>query len=616
MKALIGLAALFYVLAIGPARAQSDSVFYYHQGQRTWLKIDTTKLLIKFQNFSPSDGFNIIKDSFPEIGFVDDFGGRLSNYGLFEKAPQTGYNDLSGQIYEHSIVTGVGQVTLTRDSLPCYITDEIVCQLSPTIDAAWFDSILNAEQLYIKDSSKFIAKNYVVAPLGKCPPNLVDICNYIHDLEGVEYAHPNFGGEVTLNSYQIYDIYLDEYPNIRIVTDYNDHLGACWEITTGTPEIIISILDDGIEWHQDFDTSRFTPGYDFYNDDSIPTPDGYEEYHGMAVAGLICALHNNPLPDYPPGLYRQGFYSIAGMAPSCSFQAVKMSAGGPIMDAHRLAQAIRFATQSGAAVMNCSWGFPIQNDDMQTAIEDAYEYGRWGLGTVIVFAAGNVQNFDHTIHWPANLPYVLAVGATDTTDQLYGYSCYGDSLDLVATSGHSTKPPAAPPGVWSTDRMDSLGENPNVYTCDPNNIHYICGFGGTSAAAPLVAGTAALVLSRQPDLTVQEVFQVLRYSADTSLRWGEVSRPHPLYGYGRLNTYKALLSIIRGDVDNSGGLSILDVTYIINFLYKGGPAPQPHTIVGDANCNGVVNIIDVTYINSHLYYGGPEPPICFDYTGY
>ncbi|MEP0827309.1 MAG: hypothetical protein HRF51_02205 [bacterium] len=70
MKALIGLAALFYVLAIGPARAQSDSVFYYHQGQRTWLKIDTTKLLIKFQNLSASDGFNIIKDSFPEVNRV------------------------------------------------------------------------------------------------------------------------------------------------------------------------------------------------------------------------------------------------------------------------------------------------------------------------------------------------------------------------------------------------------------------------------------------------------------------------------------------------------------------------------------------------------------------
>ncbi|MEP0829332.1 MAG: hypothetical protein HRF51_12505 [bacterium] len=94
MKALIALAALFCVLVSSPLKAQSDSIYYYYQGGKIWLKVDTSKFLIKFQNLSPSDGFNNIKDSFPEISLVTDFEGRLSNYGLFEKVAQAGYNDL------------------------------------------------------------------------------------------------------------------------------------------------------------------------------------------------------------------------------------------------------------------------------------------------------------------------------------------------------------------------------------------------------------------------------------------------------------------------------------------------------------------------------------------
>jgi subtilisin family serine protease len=62
----------------------------------------------------------------------------------------------------------------------------------------------------------------------------------------------------------------------------------------------------------------------------------------------------------------------------------------------------------------------------------------------------------------------------------------------------------------------------------------------------------------------------------------------------------------RGDANSSGVVNALDITFLINYLYKGGPAPDPYT--GDANGNGVINALDITYLINYLYKGGPEPP--------
>ena len=66
-----------------------------------------------------------------------------------------------------------------------------------------------------------------------------------------------------------------------------------------------------------------------------------------------------------------------------------------------------------------------------------------------------------------------------------------------------------------------------------------------------------------------------------------------------------------GDANGNLAFNILDVTYLISYLYKGGPAPTPYPLCsGDANCNCAVNILDVTYLISYLYKGGPSPCTC------
>ena len=213
---------------------------------------------------------------------------------------------------------------------------------------------------------------------------------------------------------------------------------------------------------------------------------------------------------------------------------------------------------------------------------------------------------------------MFTVGAVDNNDVWYNYSCFMDAdVDLVAPSGplYSFGDPHSGDGVWTTDRMGLLGDNPNGFDgCLPeNDIDYRCTFGGTSAAAPLVTGTAALVLSKRPELTAAELMDVLKQSAVTDLAWGSISPPDEKYGYGMVNAFRALVAVARGDANNDGNIEVGDAVYMINYIFKGGPPPQPHMLMGDFNCDGTTNVGDVVSTVSYVFRGGPAPEVCTDY---
>jgi len=89
----------------------------------------------------------------------------------------------------------------------------------------------------------------------------------------------------------------------------------------------------------------------------------------------------------------------------------------------------------------------------------------------------------------------------------------------------------------------------------------------------------------------------------------------PDYGNGRVSAYGAVASVSNGDPDNSGGIDIDDVVYLINYIFAGGPAPVPDWCTGDANCTGAIDIDDVVYLIAFIFSGGPHPvKPCFCYT--
>lgn len=129
------------------------------------------------------------------------------------------------------------------------------------------------------------------------------------------------------------------------------------------------------------------------------------------------------------------------------------------------------------------------------------------------------------VSYPANSPYAIAVGAcTDAAVRSY-YSQYGPKLDFVAPSNGGEK------GITTTDRMGEAGSDPNNYSYD---------FGGTSAAAPLASGVAALILSANPNLTVEEVRATMRQTCRKIGETPYTDGRNDYYGFGRLDAEAAV----------------------------------------------------------------------------
>ncbi|MFH1688513.1 MAG: hypothetical protein ABIE70_13460, partial [bacterium] len=103
-------------------------------------------------------------------------------------------------------------------------------------------------------------------------------------------------------------------------------------------------------------------------------------------------------------------------------------------------------------------------------------------------------------------------------------------------------------------------------------------------------------------LTASEIFDILRYSAVTDLDWGPISPPDTLYGYGRVDAFRAILSISHnGDVNNDGeGPDIGDLVWLVNYMFNGGPAPFPSVLLADVNCDGEIDIANLNYLVDYM----------------
>jgi hypothetical protein len=197
-------------------------------------------------------------------------------------------------------------------------------------------------------------------------------------------------------------------------------------------------------------------------------------------------------------------------------------------------------------------------------------------------------------------------------------------VDLVAYS--SVLGPFA--DFWSLDQMGPLGinigyKNPRyleyTWQCGPdgNDMNYNCHFSGTSAACPVVAGVASSLISRDSLLTVDQVYEILKKSAVRELHWAEgvpIDTPHVEYGYGRVDAFRAVLSIVHGDVNNDTRINLGDLTDLVSYVYMDGAEPFPSILLGDCSCNGKVNLADITYLIAYLYLAG-VPPVkpCFEF---
>ncbi|MGB5105609.1 MAG: S8 family serine peptidase [Candidatus Zixiibacteriota bacterium] len=357
--------------------------------------------------------------------------------------------------------------------------------------------------------------------------------------------------------------------------------------------VTIAVIDDGFAVHEDFPSSRFVGGYGYASPEGPDFAPYQFAAHGMGTMGIIAATNNNS-------------DGVAGI--SNNFRVIPQRIGNQqngLLTASdgNIARAFSDAVLAGAQVISNSWG--CTNCD---ALYDTTAY--WisksdSLGAVVVFSSGN--HGSSPVGFPARLPAVLSVGATDKNDARWNYSGYGERLDVVAPSSGL----GLTGDIWTLDQMGNLGYNPTYITCSPNDVDYDCKFGGTSAACPEVAGIVALVLRRRPDLVgnTEQLKEIIRHSSEDkgAAGWDQY------FGWGRLNAARALLAVSRGDANNDGLITISDAEYIINYIFGGGPTPVPHNLTGDADGTGIITLSDSVFIIDYIFAGGPQPPVSYSY---
>ena len=288
-----------------------------------------------------------------------------------------------------------------------------------------------------------------------------------------------------------------------------------WESGRHGEDVVISIVDDGVESaHPDL-TNRIVPqaGYDYRDEDPQPEPEGANgidaegkpaaDSHGTAVAGVAAASGNNGI-------------GVAGAAYAARLVPIRLIGGNAGDDQEAKAMAHRLDL---VHISNNSWG---ADDDgktisalgplMKAALDTALSQGRGGLGTIFVWSAGNGGNEQDNANNDgyANYPGTIAVGALNDLGHRADYSEPGACLIISAPSGNDK---SRLPGSFTTDLLGERGYNRADVESDNAEIDYTSTFNGTSSAAPLVSGVVALMLQANPKLGWRDVQEVLIRSA-------------------------------------------------------------------------------------------------------
>ncbi len=307
-----------------------------------------------------------------------------------------------------------------------------------------------------------------------------------------DYADPIFHRErslPTIPSSHIFDYqwHLQNHGLGGGTTRVDIRAPEAWDITKGHPNVRIAVIDDAFDLSSEsFSPSQVISPLNIHTGGSDVSPAG-GEWHGTSVLGLTSSAH--------------GEFGCCGIAPDCPFIPIKLD---PLVDDDAEARAFDHAVNTGALVINCSWG-PYDNYSQEVwqiprltelAIENAYRNG-----VAVVFAAGNGSENMKTDQY-ASHPCVIAVAATTDTDMRAVYSDYGDRVWVCAPSSGGQG------GIVTTDVINGGYNIFGSMTTD---------FGGTSAAAPIVAGVLALMQSafraanpNEEHLTVEEIRAILR----------------------------------------------------------------------------------------------------------
>jgi len=413
----------------------------------------------------------------------------------------------------------------------------------------------------------------------KIPPHktVLEMIEKYKKNPNVEYAEPNYIRKAYL---------LPNDPYCETSTQWGIFMikaPQAWETETGTSNIIIAVVDSGVDYnHVDL------IGHIWLNDDPVDTIDndgnGYiDDYRGWDFVGpdhTSPAEDNNPMDVVDHGTRCAGIASaetdnvtgIAGVSWNSKIMVVRVLDDSGYSHDSIVAPGILYAADERANIINLSLGGPGSSATLKNAVDYAYD-----KGCLLVASSGNTNS--SSVDYPAAYDNVIAVGATNQSDE------------------------RCDPGDWGSGEGSNYGAELDVVA--PGNSIYsitlggVYGYGyGTSMAAPFVAGLAALIWSHNRNLTNLNVTDIIRSSADDveSGGWDAYT------GYGRINAEEALALAIPLEEE---------VVYkIMNFPNPFRPAQISQTTICFTTKEVVrERSIDIYNLAGELVHSAPENEI-------
>ncbi|NJO28911.1 MAG: S8 family serine peptidase [Richelia sp. SL_2_1] len=453
-----------------------------------------------------------------------------------------------------------------------YLSDQMTIQFASWVDNTRINSIATKFGLVLDKPVDGLPNTFVFIVGQQATQNPIKIANQLQGFSEILASEPNI--IIRQESYYkprdplyFQQWYLNHNGGNQLAHGSHISVEKAWDITRGVRSVVVAVVDDSFDLnHPDFmGSGKIVAPLNLKDKDFLPLPTQEQPSHGTACAGIAIASENGT--------------GIAGVAPGCAFMPIRTSG---FLDDESIEAIFDWALEKGASVISCSWGaaavyFPLSLRQ-RAAITRAATKGRNGKGCVILFAAGNANRpINGTVYesgWVKDIvtgktrwlsgftahPDVITVSASTSLNKKAAYSNWGSNISICAPSNNAqpgmwfeqtgfiyTQPAIAASlpgrGMFTTDQLGAAG-----YTKDDFTPY----FGGTSAATPVVAGVAALVLSANLDLTTQQVKRILEETADKivdlepdpqlGLRYGSYddNGHSQWFGYGKVNAENAV----------------------------------------------------------------------------
>jgi subtilisin family serine protease len=414
-----------------------------------------------------------------------------------------------------AVAAGTHVYHSSGDEVPWVPTGQIFVVYKPDAAPSDVEQLLDENKLQIIEAR---GAGELVVQITPRSENPIKVAAALQKSDLIEIAEPDFAtpGKIQAFAFPTDTLILRQWhlentgfhrgTNIGFKAGADARVLAAWREaqTLGSLQVVVAVIDDGFDLsHPDLSgPGKVVAPRDFSRNNASPLPDlRHQDWHGTACAGVAVGNANGT--------------GILGAAPGARLMPVRW--GRQLSDGD-VEDWFDYAHEQGAWVVSCSWSanarnFPL-SERKRRAIKRCAREGRNGKGCVICFAAGN-ENRDihapgaHSVNGFANHPDVIAVAACTSRDQRSDYSNFGEAIAVCAPSSGS--------GGWGITTSDVIGqyisEDGQLLEAGYSPGSFTDEFGGTSSAAPLVAGICALLLSVRPEMTASEVKELIQRTA-------------------------------------------------------------------------------------------------------